>query len=187
MRVGFDLDGVWYDFRQAHSNYEISRGNRGCTVSNCAPGWNYYEGWGWTFDEWMASYVDAVDSGFLLRHGEPLTDAVWSSRQIAELGHTVHIVTDRSVGSDLGASSRATAAWLADHGFVFHSLTFSKDKTVVPVDIFIEDRVQNADALTAAGVRCFLINRPWNEPTDDGRLRVDSLREFVAAVESMEG
>jgi len=182
MRVGFDLDGVWYDFRKAHSDFELSRGNSHCTLESADPGWDYFDGWGMSFGDWERSYLDGVDSGALLRHGDPLPGAVESSRALALAGHTVHIVTDRSVGSDLGASSRATAAWLADHGFVFHSLTFSRDKTVVPVDVFIEDRLENADALNAAGTRCYLINRAWNGPAGDHRLRVDTLEEFVSEV-----
>ena len=182
MRVGFDLDGVWYDFRKAHSEFEIARGNTHCTIEAADPGWDYFEGWGMSLDQWIASYLDGVDAGTLLRYGDPLPGAVESSRQLAAMGHTIHIVTDRSVGTDAGASSRATAAWLADHGFAFHSLTFSKDKTVVPVDVFIEDRLENADALNAAGTLCYLINRTWNAPADDGRPRVDTLDEFVAAV-----
>jgi hypothetical protein len=180
MRVGFDLDGVWYDFRRAHSEFEISRGNTHCTIEACDPGWDYFIGWGMDFTQWSNSYRDGVDSGALLRYGEPMEDAVWSSRAVAALGHTVHIVTDRSVGTDAGASSRATAAWLADWGFVFHSLTFNADKTAVPTDVFIEDRIKNADALNDAGTTCYLINRPWNAPHDDHRPRVESLREFVA-------
>ena len=182
MRVGFDLDGVWYDFRKAHSDFEVGRGNTHCTLDACDPGWDYFAGWGMDFDAWMKSYTEGVDSGALLRDGDPMPGAVWSSRRLAELGHTVHIVTDRSVGTELGASSRATAAWLAEHGFVFHSLTFSADKTVVPVDVFIEDRLKNADALNAAGTPCYLINRSWNGPADDDRLRVDTLAGFVAAI-----
>ena len=186
MRIGFDLDGVWYDFRQAHSDFELSRGNAHCTVDAADPGWDYFLGWGMSLNEWIDSYRDGVDAGTLLRHGTPLPGAVESSRTLAESGHTIHIVTDRSLGTDLGASSRATAAWLADNGFVFHSLTFSKDKTVVPVDVFIEDRTENADALNANGTLCYLINRPWNAPADDERPRVDSLEEFVAKVQHME-
>jgi hypothetical protein len=182
MRVGFDLDGVWYDFRRAHSEFEIARGNTHCTLEACDPGWDYFEGWGMSLDDWLRSYAEGVDAGVVLRHGEPMPGAVWSSRRLAELGHTIHIVTDRSIGTDLGSASRATAAWLADNGFVFHSLTFSRDKTVVPVDVFIEDRLQNADALNAHGTPCYLINRPWNAPHDDDRLRVDTLEGFVAAI-----
>jgi hypothetical protein len=186
-RVGFDLDGVWYDFRKAHSEFEIGRGNAHCTLEAADPGWDYFDGWGMSLDEWLRSYADGVDAGLILRYGDPLPGAVESSRRLAEAGHTIHIVTDRSVGTDLGSASRATAAWLADHGFVFHSLTFSRDKTVVPVDVFIEDRLQNADAINATGTPCYLINRPWNDQGDDGRLRVDSLDEFVREVEARFG
>lgn len=182
MRVGFDMDGVLYDFRAAHSRFEIDRGNALCTVENCDPGWDYFAGWGMDFDAWMESYTQGVEAGVLLRYGDPLPGAVWATQRLAELGHTVHLVTDRSVGITPGISSRHTAAWLADHGFVFHSLTFSADKTVVPVDVFIEDRLKNADALNAAGTPCYLINRTWNGPADDDRLRVDTLEGFVAAI-----
>lgn len=186
MRIGFDLDGVVYDFRRALSDYLLAKGLDHCTIENTADHWDFFEGWDFTVADFLREFTAGVDAGVIFRRGEPLPQAVWATRSLAELGHTIHIVTDRMVGTDPGASQRATAAWLADHGFVFHSLTFSADKTVVATDVFIEDKLGNADALNAAGSRCYLINRPWNHAPDlDGhapRLRVADLREFVAEV-----
>lgn len=181
MRVGFDMDGVIYDFRRAQSDFEIARGNAHCALELADDHWDYFEGWGWTVDQWLRYYAEGVDAGQILRLGEPLPGAVDAFNALRASGHTIHIVTDRSVGDD---PQRATREWLADYGFVYDSLTFSKDKTATPTDIFIEDRLQNADALNAAGTLCYLINRPWNAVPLDTRPRVDSLEQFVAAVDS---
>lgn len=179
-RVGFDLDGVVYDFRKAHSDFEVSRGNEHCTLENAFDHWDYFEGWGQTVDDWLKSYAEGVDAGHVLWRGDPLPGAAQTMKMLAADGHTIHIVTDRSIGRE---PQRATMSWLDEHGFVYHSLTFSRDKTSVPTDIFIEDRLENADALNAAGTLCYLINRPWNQAGADHRPRVDTLEEFYDAVQ----
>jgi FMN phosphatase YigB (HAD superfamily) len=182
VRVGFDLDGVVYDFRGAQSTFEVARGNSHCSLDLAADHWDYFEGWGWDVDQWLVAYAEGVDAGHILRVGEPLPGAVEAFRDLRAAGHSIHIVTDRSIGVD---PEGATRAWLAEHGLVYDSLTFSRDKTVAAVDVFIEDRLENADALNAAGIPCYLINRPWNYHEDD-RLRVDTLTEYVARVNDMQ-
>lgn len=180
MRVGFDMDGVIYDFRQAHSDFEVGRGNAHCSIERAFDCWDYFEGWGFTLDDWLKSYAEGVDAGQILRHGEPLPGAVMAFRELRAQGHSIHIITDRSIGSD---PQGATRAWLEDHGFVYDTLTFSRDKSAVPTDIYIDDRLENADALNhQTSTLCYLINRPWNQQPNDHRPRVDTLDEFVAAV-----
>jgi FMN phosphatase YigB (HAD superfamily) len=179
-RVGFDLDGVVYDFRAAHSAFEVARGNENCALDLAADHWDYFEGWGMSLDEWLTSYAEGVDAGHVLWMGEPLPGAVEVSKRLKDAGHTIHIVTDRSIGSE---PQRATREWLDSVGFVYDSLDFNKDKTVTPTDIFIEDRLQNADALNEAGTLCYLINRPWNAVTNNRRPRVDSHDEFFDRVQ----
>lgn len=183
MRVGFDMDGVIYDFRRAQSEFETARGNDHCALENALDHWDYFEGWGWTVDQWLHAYAEGVDAGHILRKGEPLPGATEAFRTLNAAGHTIHIVTDRAVGDD---PQTATREWLEEYGFAYDSLTFSRDKTVADVDVFIEDRLQNADALNAAGTLCYLINRPWNA-ADDDRPRVDTLHEFVEAVQQLSG
>ena len=179
LRVGFDLDGVVYDFRKAHSEFEVGRGNAHCSLRRAARHWDYFEGWGMSLDDWLTSYEDGVNAGLILRTGEPLPGARAAFRDLRRAGHTIHIVTDRAIGRD---PQEATIEWLARNGLVYDSLTFSRDKTVVQTDVFVEDRLQNADALNAAGTRCYLINRPWNRVDGDDRPRVNTLREFVQRV-----
>ncbi len=179
-RVGFDLDGVVYDFRAAHSAFEVGRGNMECALDKAADHWDYFEGWGQSLDDWLKSYAEGVDAGQILWLGDPIPGAVEVSRRLREAGHTIHIVTDRSIGKE---PQRATETWLRSVGFQYDTLDYSKDKTVVPTDVFIEDRLENADALNAAGTLCYLINRPWNEQPNDWRHRVDSHDEFFDRVQ----
>jgi hypothetical protein len=180
MRVGFDLDGVVYDFRKAHSDFEVGRGNLHCAIDKALDHWDYFHGWGFTLDDWLTSYAEGVDAGQILRTGEPMLGAVEAAEALSLAGHTIHIVTDRSIGVD---PESATREWLHKVGFPYCSLTFSRDKRAIPTDIFIEDRLENADALNEAGTLCYLINRPWNRVTGDTRPRVDSLAEFVREVQ----
>lgn len=183
LRVGFDLDGVVYDFRAAISQYLVAVGHDQCTLDKALPHWNFFEGWGLTVDEYMDLYQSGVDAGYVLRVGEPLPGSVEATQRLAEAGHTVHIVTDRSVGSTPGVSARHTAAWLAEHGFVFHSLTFSSDKTVVPTDFFIDDKYENYVARVQVGLDCHLLTQPWNSHLGDEKVRrVENLDAFVASI-----
>lgn len=183
LRIGFDLDGVVYDFRKALSEFLVASGRTECTIEAALPHWDFFEGWGLNLNEYLDLYRAGVDAGYVLRVGDPYPGAVDATRTLAAAGHSIHIVTDRSVGTDAGAPARHTAAWLAEHGFVFDSLTFSSDKTVVPTDYFIDDRYENYVARRSAGQNCHLLTRPWNADLGDHTTtRVASVDEFVEVI-----
>lgn len=182
-RVGFDLDGVVYDFRKAISDYLVGAGRPECSLDRALPHWNFFEGWELSLEEYLDLYEAGVDTGQVLRFGDPLPGSVEATEALERAGHTIHIVTDRSVGTRPGISSRHTAAWLAEHEFVFHSLTFSSDKTAVATDFFIDDRYDNYIARITKGMSCHLLTRPWNEGLGDETVRrVNSIDEFVDIV-----
>lgn len=183
LRIGFDLDGVVYDFRKAMSEFLVASGRPECTLDAAAPHWDFFEGWGLALPEYLDAYRAGVDAGYVLRVGDPFPGCVEATSRLAEAGHSIHIVTDRSVGTEPGVASRHTAAWLAEHGFVFQSLTFSSDKTAVPTDFFIDDRWENYEARQKAGQDCHLLTRPWNiDRGDETTQRVTSVEEFVDIV-----
>jgi hypothetical protein len=183
LRVGFDLDGVVYDFRRAMSDYLLSTGRLHCRLEDALPDWDFFIGWGMSLDEYLALYREGVDAGIVLRLGDPLPGSVEATRRLAEAGHSIHIVTDRSIGTARGVSARHTAAWLAEHGFVFDSLTFSSDKTSVATDFFIDDRWENYVARQRVDMDCHLLTRPWNmDFGDDAVCRVASIEEYVDRV-----
>lgn len=183
LRIGFDLDGVVYDFRKALSDYLIATGRPECSLEAALPHWDFYEGWGLTLSEYLDLYREGVDAGRVLRFGEPLPGSVDATKRLAAAGHTIHIVTDRSIGSEPGIATRHTEAWLKDHGFVVDSLTISADKTAVETDFFIDDRWENYVARTQAGQNCHLLTRPWNMDFGDvSTQRVESVDKFVQIV-----
>lgn len=180
MRVGSDADGVFYGFREVHSAFEVGRGNAHCALELAADHWDYFEGWEMNLDEWLTSYAEGVDAGVILWTGEPLPGAIETYQAIRDAGHSIHIGTDIFVGKE---PEKARLHWLETTGFPYDTLTVTKDKTVLDVDIFLEDRLENADAVNASGTLCYLINRPWNQvPGGDDRPRIDRIEEYYDKV-----
>lgn len=180
LRIGFDLDGVVYDFRRALSDYLVASGRTECTVENALPHWDFFEGWGLTVDEYLALYRAGVDDGYVLRVGEPIPGSVEGMKRLSEAGHSIHIITDRRVASDPDVPARLTKAWLMEHNVPFDSLTLSSDKTAVATDHFIDDRFENYVARLRAGMNCHLLTQPWNTDLGDrNTTRVATIDQFV--------
>lgn len=176
LRVGQDLDGVIYPF---DVNVKAYLEFTGVDISGFGPAlhWHFYRDWGYSDAEFVDICNRGVDAGFIFAVGDPFDDAVDAWRRIKEAGNSIHIATDRGFGAP-GNSERNTLKYLADNGLEYDSITFTSDKTSVPVDVFIEDKLENYDALEAAGIPAFLITRPWNDQVDDRR-RVSGMAEFA--------
>ena len=76
-----------------------------------------------------------------------------------------------------------SAKWLHRHGLHFDSLTFSADKTVVSLDVMVDDKIANYDALETAGVEAWLLTRPWNQHDKTPRRRVLDLLHFAEVIQ----
>lgn len=163
MRVGIDLDGVCYDFAASVREY-LCQHARSHTPDACgdATRWEFYEDWGLTLAEFLDVCHAGAGAGVIFTHGDPYPNVAEAFQRIRAAGHTIHVVTDRGFG-EAGASEAATRAWLDRHGLRFDSLTFSADKTVVRLDVMVDDKPANYDALEAAGVDVYLLTRPWNK------------------------
>jgi 5'(3')-deoxyribonucleotidase len=122
--------------------------------------WNFFkDDWGMELDEYLQHFADGVDAGIVFLHGPAEEGAVKYIKKLREDGHTIHIVTWRAMGTK---SIQNTGEWLHREGIEFDTLTFAKDKRVVPTDIFIEDNMDNFKSLEAHGVRAVIMDRPWN-------------------------
>jgi hypothetical protein len=157
LRVGVDIDGVLYDFARSLHQF----------VCPDAPfqeplRWEFYLDWGMTEAEFKAAFHAGVDAGVIFTYGAPFPRVCDGFRLIKAAGHTIHMVTDRSQGTG-GASEAATRSWLDRYDLPFDSLTFAADKTVVRLDVMVDDKPENYEALTAAGVDTFLLTRRWNQ------------------------
>lgn len=182
MRVGIDLDGVCYDFAASVREYLCSMRGYDSSVCPDAQRWEFYEDWGLDLPAFIDVFHAGVDAGVIFTHGEPYRNVAEAFAWIKAAGHTIHIVTDRSMGEP-GASEAATAKWLARHGLPFDSLTFSADKTVVNLDVMVDDKLANYDALEAAGVAAYLLTRPWNQHDPKPRHRVLDLLHFAEVIQ----
>ncbi|HEY1176408.1 MAG TPA: hypothetical protein VGF17_09645 [Phytomonospora sp.] len=184
--VGLDLDGCiqWFD-RGYHA---------GCVAAGLLPAsvvwqppasWSFYEQYGHDAATFVANCHRLADLG-LLWSGPLIAGARSMWHDLRAAGHRIHVKTDRGFGSHPAVSEALTRATLAAHGLRYDSITFTADKTAGPhVDVMLEDKLENYDALDAFGVQVYLINRAWNGPYPDGRRRVLTHDQFTAAVQAL--
>jgi hypothetical protein len=182
--VGNDLDGVGHVFGDSCKMHldHTGRGHLWKSGPNPEPYWDWYKDWGWTSKEFVEFCHEAADCGCLFNG--PVRDG-WLEMMYkqAEEGHYIVIITDRPFGSTPEVSEKITVDWLHEHDVYYDELIFSADKTCRWTDFFIDDKIENYDALTAAGTKAFLLNRPWNQVSGgDARNRIDDLHEFTDAI-----
>lgn len=187
MRVGFDLDGVGYAFETALYDYLAKSVHAEKYPAAGLPTrrWEFYEDWGMSLEQFLDLCHEAADAGHIFYAGGCLDNFPAAVRKVKNLGHSVHIITDRAFGSSPEVSQDLTRLWLKEHDVLYDSLTFSADKTIVPTDVFVEDKLANYDALEAVGTYTYLVNRPWNQdPFGKRRRRIKSVEEYASLVES---
>jgi FMN phosphatase YigB (HAD superfamily) len=181
MRVGIDLDGVVYNWHASLRQQIMLSTGRPASDFPEPEAWSFWEAWGLTLDEFIDHCEAGVNNGIIFSWGYPFDGVRDALLRIKEAGHTIHVVTDRRAG-DPGVAARATASYLSLHGLPYDSLTFASDKTIVRLDLMVDDKLENYDALDAAGVAVYLMDRPWNQADDRERHRVQSMGEFADAV-----
>lgn len=187
LHVGKDLDGVHFNFSQSFYNTLVALGEEHFWKSGptSKPYWDWYNEWeGWSDKRFVETCHKGADMGILFS-GPPREGAKESWHRIAQLPNVrITVVTDRPFGSTPAVSERLTETFLHENNFVYDNLLFSSDKTIIPTDLFIEDKISNYDALDAAGTEVYLLNRPWNDSDkSDGRRRIDTLGEWADIVE----
>lgn len=180
MRIGFDVDEVLYKFTRAYHLWLNQSKGMSLDLDLEAQTWNWFEEWE-TKEEFGQNLHDSVDAGQIYWQGDLYEPEIAADmRKLQAAGHTIHIVTARLFGKTK-CPEEATSYWFSNNNLPFDTLTISKDKTSVPTDFFIEDNEKNYDALEAAGVQVYLINRPHNL-RNDSRRRVNTVKEFISIV-----
>lgn len=179
MRVGVDLDGVVANFVEGFRSKLSAYGYPVTTLPD-PDRWEMWECWGMTREQWTALFDKAAAEG-LFHQLHAYDGAVEGLKQLKDSGHSIHVITHRAQPH----AQTSTVGWLGALGIPYDSLTFTKDKSSYPVDVMIEDNVENARAVEAAGVPCVLMTRKWNE-AEDWHLRAGSWQEFVELVDLLE-
>lgn len=187
MRVGFDSDGVLDTFGDGVLDTLRYLGLGHLWKSGPTPEsyWNFFEDWGWSFEQFKELVDFGVDEGFIFSgHWRP--GAIESVRRVRDMGHKVIIITDRAWGTDPANSERNTLEAYERAGIEYDEIHFSRNKCCVPTDVFVEDKIENYDALVANGTPTWLINRSWNKVDGgDARNRIDSVVEYADAIEAL--
>ena len=188
--VGIDLDGCVYDFVTVLGDFAAGYHDQPRRNFPGAQSWEFFKDqWGWDLDTFLDTFSAGVLAGHVLWQGTPFPTVVDTWNQLRADGHRLHVITDRSPRGAVNEAQHATMSWLASHGLEFDTLTFSPDKTKLRTVasgsnlVFIEDRVENVQALTAAGVTTFCQARPWNEGHDFDY--VESFAEFGTRIDSL--
>jgi len=183
MRVGWDLDGVWFNFGDSVKRYleATDQAEVWKSGSTDTPFWNFYEDWGWTGKQFVEFCNAGADAGYIFS-GPTRDDAASAMNRVKAEGHQNIIITDRAFGATPAVPQTITRLWLAEHGFEYCGLHCSADKTIVPTDVFVEDKLENYDRLVEAGVEVYLVDRPWNQQHRDGRNRIASVQNYADIV-----
>ena len=187
LRVGFDLDGVLFDFAKSVQEYMRSLGLK-CEWNDedeGAQSWDFYKSWGLSFGEFIELCDDGVDAGYIFRNNVH-RGSHYALEMTKAMGHDIIIITDRNFGNPKTNSQKATVEWWEWAGFPdYTELHFSPDKTIVHTDTFVEDKLENYDVLEAAGVDVYLVNRPWNFIEGCTRNRINCVGEYANAISQL--
>jgi 5'(3')-deoxyribonucleotidase len=154
MRIGVDLDNVVYPFVSVLGDWVSAVTGRLRAELPDETCWEFYkEQWGYTTAEFLDLYRRAVDNSYLFSQGVPIEGSIDGINELKDLGHTIHFATDRFVGKFAQAN---TEQWLIANEIHYDSLTYTKDKTIVRADAFIDDKPSNVDDLLKIGCKAYL-------------------------------
>lgn len=177
MRIGLDIDDVLFPWSQyAHEACERAGITNGKSITQ----WGMHLDYGCTSEQVWAVIDREYEAGMLVRN--PPYDGV--NEILADLqaaGHTIHLATARGFEGRLSEMIRKhTAHWLARWKVPHDSLTFTKDKSLLNVDIFLDDGVHNIEALQKARIRAYLCDQVHNQAST--LPRVANLAAFAALI-----
>lgn len=193
IRVGHDLDGVHFLFAPSLWEALIKKGlvSKG-TPMPPAEVWDFFKAKEWAGGLTPAQFVElchwGVDEGIVFIHGGCIPEAREAFKMLHDMGFYQVIVTDRPFGKNNGEGSKNnTYKFLEENGYEYDEIHFTADKANVGLDYMIDDKPENFWDLTAAGVDCYLLDRPWNQHVDAGDKRVYSVREYAEIIIAKEG
>lgn len=192
MNIGIDLDGCAFDFVQ-NFLYYLREINWFELNNYIDPGpdympshWDFFTDFGVATEEFGDVMAEGIRDGYVFLDPKgfkdlPILGCTAVLRKFRRHGHTVHIVTHRSFRN--GAVEQ-TVTWLKKYGIPFDALHFVQDKTVVEVDLLLEDSPENYIASVEAKIPCVLMAHKYNEHFASAT-RASSWHEFMELVEKI--
>lgn len=187
LRVGWDLDGVWFDY--VDNTRQIAKRiwpDRAAQFEKPATCWDYpVDDWDLTWEEFRYLNQLGIETGELF--DGPFNPA-WAEvlRECRDRGWTNHIVTHRSIPGAIAATDH----WLRKHGIEVDSITFVEGKGfkgIVDVDVLVDDKHENVAEWVASGKHAILYNQKWNQGSNTGAHRAYNPLHVFVALKSVEG
>lgn len=170
----WDYDNVTYPF-SSRAHELLTRA--GITKGRPITRWRMEEDFECTSEVLRAALGEVTLTGEL--YDAPLIPGVLPQmRRLRGHGHRIHVVTARGFGQHGDLIQAITRDQIRSEGVPLDSLTFAKDKTVVPAHFALDDGHHNYIQLNAAGVMVYLMDQPHNQAFQGVR-RVRSVEEFA--------
>ena len=185
MILGIDLDGCAYPFVKNFLQYCKDSGIE--VPEDYQPThWNFYEDLGLNLDQFKGTIEAGIadrqmfvnDKHTHLDFPEPGFTSVMV--KLRARGHHMHVVTHRNAKG----AARQTLDWFERYGVPTDAVHFVRDKSVVRVDLMIEDSPGNFYDLVNSGIPTVLMDQPWNQNVN--ATRVNDWHDYLELVNSIE-
>jgi len=186
MRVGFDLDGVLcnlYDLWLAIIAYEHGIKN---IIGQKDVTEYYIEN---VINDRMGTKLERRDIwdtlGFVINQTNvvnPYPDAKSALASVDMIAKNPVIITAR-LPKFKDATREWVDKWLGPYEVIHTGAPKKVDAArELGLDAFVEDKAETALAMAQAGIKSFIINRPWNQGVngDSGVVRIEKLREVIS-------
>lgn len=192
MRIGLDIDGCLADFNKGFAKLLEQTANvKLPEVNQLWPDmWEWTEflhGHGVTTEHQLTSWRlvnDAEQHFWSMLDPYPEAVDIAETIQLLDNEHDIYFVTSRP---GKGAKMQ-TECWLEELGVPHPTVLISHSKGYIAkgleLDVFVDDKPDNLhDVIKACGlgVKCYLVNRPWNTNVFVNRYitKVSSMLEVV--------
>lgn len=189
-----DVDDVWYPwYRRAHEICcdagIVPRTETGEFITPRT--WSAHEEYGVKKQDWVRVLEDA---GKDLYDADPDPAFLPMMADFAMAGHEVWFITARGSFGPPGMQQnirRWTREYFEQIGLGYNlreRLIFSKDKTILRVDAYVDDRLDHCEAVEDWGTPAFLMTQPWNiyQHLCTGVTRIRGLAEFKHQIRALE-
>lgn len=178
MNLGFDIDGVLYNFVDSFRDYLITdKGYSAEQLSAEPSNYAFFTSWGLSREE-FEFYCNLAGRDGKLFSGPPDPENLSQTfKRLKSSGHDITIISARYHGPDPHGQ---TLDWLTKNDIPYDNLVMSADKSIVHTDVYIDDFLSNLAKLPKTTYP-YLMDRPWNqyEPMFMSAHRVYSLDEMI--------
>lgn len=159
---------------------------RGLHDGSAKMAWAGWTSYGCAEDDYWECWTHFAATGGYVST-PPIPGSLEALRRLLWEGHEISLVTARGFFTNGEDIKRWTREWVEEWAVPHHNLVFAKDKVGAQVelgifDYAIDDSPKNVDALTADGVRAYLLDHEHNQAHQAER-RVSSLWEWAYIIQ----